>query len=58
MYKKGQDLKLRNFFNMYNMKYKLVKEEEPKAKKYQEERINAFDQIENSSQLYQLMLRP
>lgn len=47
MYKKGQDLKLRNFFNMYNMKYKLVKEEEPKAKKYQEERINAFDQIEN-----------
>ena len=32
---------------MYNMKYKLVKEEEDKLEKFQQSRIDAFDEIEN-----------
>lgn len=44
MYKKVQDLKLKNFFNMY--KYKIA-EQEDKAAEYQEKRIAAFDTIEN-----------
>lgn len=47
MYKKVQDLKLRNFFNMYNMKYRLVKEDDDKLEKFQQGRIDAFDEIEN-----------
>ena len=41
-YKKVQDLKLKNFFNMY--KYRIT-EQNDKAAKYQEERINAFEKI-------------
>ena len=44
MYKRDQDLKLRNFFNMYNMN---IKEEEDKLEKFQQGRIDAFDEIEN-----------
>ena len=47
MYKRVQDLKLRNFFNMYNMKYRLVKEDDDKLEKFQQGRIDAFDEIEN-----------
>jgi len=43
-YKKVQDLKLKNFFNMY--KYKIV-EQEDKASEYQKKRIDAFDTIED-----------
>ena len=43
--KKVQDLKLRNFFNMYNMN---IKEEEDKLEKFQQGRIDAFDEIENN----------
>ena len=32
---------------MYNMKYKLVKEEEDKLEKFQQSRIDAFGEIEN-----------
>ena len=45
MCKKVQDLKLRNFFNMYNMN---IKEEEDKLEKFQQGRIDAFDEIENN----------
>ena len=45
MYKRDQDLKLRNFFNMYNMN---IKEEEDKLEKFQQGRIDAFDEIENN----------
>ena len=31
---------------MYNMKYKLVKEQENKAEQFQKQRIEAFDQLE------------
>ena len=44
MYKKVQDLKLKNFFNMY--KYKIA-EQEDKASEYQKKRIDAFDTIED-----------
>ena len=44
MYKKVQDSKLKNFFNMY--KYRIT-EQNDKAAKYQEERINAFEKIED-----------
>jgi len=43
-YKKVQDLKLKNFFNMY--KYKIA-EQEDKASEYQKKRIDAFDTIED-----------
>ena len=32
---------------MYNMKYKLVKENKTKEEQFQEDRINAFSEIEN-----------
>lgn len=44
MYKKVQDSKLKKFFNMY--KYRIT-EQNDKAAKYQEERINAFEKIED-----------
>jgi len=47
MYKKVQDLKLRNFFNMYNMNNTRIKEEEDKLEVFQQGRIDAFDEIEN-----------
>ena len=39
-YKKVQDLKLKNFFNMY--KYRIAEQDE-KVEQYQQKRINAFD---------------
>ena len=33
--------------NIYNMRYKLIKEEETKQEVFQNGRINAFDEIEN-----------
>ena len=50
MYKKGQDLKLRSFSNMYNMKDRVIKEEDDKLEKFQQERIDAFDEIEDQLQ--------
>ena len=57
MYKKVQDLMLRNFFNMYNMKYKLVKEQENKAEKFHKERITAFSKLENKLDEIKKLLR-
>ena len=34
--------------NIYNMRYKLIKEEETKQEVFQNGRINAFDEIENN----------
>ena len=45
MYKKVQDSKLRNFFNMYNMNNTRIKEEEDKLEVFQQGRIDAFDEI-------------
>ena len=47
MYKKDQDLKLTNFFNMYNMNSIRIKEEEDRLEVFQQGRIDAFDDIEN-----------
>ena len=57
MYKKVQDLMLRNFFNMYNMKYKLVREQENKAEKFHKERITAFSELENKLDEIKKLLR-
>ena len=57
MYKKAQDLMLRSFFNMYNMKYKLVKEQENKAEKFHKERITAFSELENKLDEIKKLLR-
>jgi len=54
MYKKVQDSKLKNFFNMY--KYRIT-EQNDKAAKYQEERINAFDELENRLDNIKKLLR-
>lgn len=43
MYKRVQDLMLKNYFNMYNRN---IKEQESKATKFHEERIEAFDKLE------------
>tara|TARA_R100001460_G_scaffold48542_2_gene86568 strand:- start:244 stop:516 length:273 start_codon:yes stop_codon:yes gene_type:complete len=48
-------LKLKNFFNMY--KYKLIQEQEDKAEKFQKERIEAFDKIENKLDELKKLLR-
>ena len=45
MCKKVQDLKLKNFSNMY--KYRLAEQEEDKVKKFQDERIMEFDTLES-----------
>ena len=42
---------------MYNMKYRLVKEQENKAEKFQKERIKAFDEIENKLDQLKKLLR-
>ena len=39
MYKKVRDLMLRSFFNMYNMKYRLVKEQENKVEQFQKKEL-------------------
>ena len=46
MYKKVQDSKLRNSSNMYNMKDRIIKEDD-RLEKFQKERIDAFDVIED-----------
>ena len=49
MYKKAHLCQFVNFgdkANIYNMRYRIVKEEENKAKEFQQERINAFDGLE------------
>ena len=55
MYKKGQDLKQINYFNMYN--YKIIKEEESKSEKFQQERIDAFSKIEDRIDNIKKLLR-
>ena len=57
MYKKVQDLMLRSFFNMYNMKYRLVKEQENKSEQFQKESIEAFDKLENKLDDIKKLLR-
>ena len=57
MYKKVRDLMLRSFFNMYNMKYKLVKEQENKTEQFQKERIEAFDKLESKLDDIKKLLR-
>mgnify|MGYP001247680423 CR=1 FL=1 len=42
---------------MYNMKYRLVKEQEDKVEKFQKERIKAFDEIENKLDQLKKLLR-
>ena len=54
MYKKVQDSKLKNSFNMY--KYRIT-EQDDKASKYQEERINAFDELESRLDNIKKLLR-
>ena len=54
MYKKDQLYQFVNFgesSNIYNMKNILIKEEEDKLEKFQQGRIDAFDEIENDSHL-------
>jgi len=46
MCKKVQDSKLRNSSNMYNMKDRIIKEDD-RLEKFQKERIDAFDDIED-----------
>ncbi len=57
MYKKVRDLMLRSFFNMYNMKYRLVKEQENKVELFQKERIEAFDNLESRLDNLKKLLR-
>lgn len=54
MYKKVQDLKLKNFFNMY--KYKITEQDE-KVEQYQQKRIDAFDEIETRLDNIKKLLR-
>ena len=42
---------------MYNMKYKLVKEQENKVEQFQKERIEAFDKLENKLDDIKKLLR-
>jgi hypothetical protein len=42
---------------MYNMKYKLVKEQENKAEQFQKQRIEAFDQLETKLENIKKLLR-
>ena len=42
---------------MYNMKYRLVKEQEDKSEQFQKERIEAFDKLENKLDNIKKLLR-
>ena len=42
---------------MYNMKYKLVKEQENKAEQFQKQRIEAFDELESKLENIKKLLR-
>ena len=42
---------------MYNMKYRLVKEQDNRVEKFQQQRINAFDEIESKLENIKKLLR-
>ena len=42
---------------MYNMKYRLVKEQENKVEQFQKERIKAFDELESKLENVKKLLR-
>ena len=42
---------------MYNMKYRLVKEQENKVEQFQKERIEAFDELESKLENVKKLLR-
>ena len=42
---------------MYNMKYRLVKEQDNRAEKFQQQRIKAFDEIESKLENIKILLR-
>ena len=42
---------------MYNMKYRLVKEQDNRAGKFQQQRIKAFDEIESKLENIKKLLR-
>jgi len=42
---------------MYNMKYRLVKEQENKVEQFQKERIKAFDELESKLENIKKLLR-
>ena len=44
MYKRVQDLKLKNFFNMYEYR---LDEQEDSLEQFQQKRIDAFDEIQD-----------
>ena len=60
MYKKDQLYQFVNFgesSNIYNMKNILIKEEEDKLEKFQQSRIDAFDEIESNLDVLKKKLR-
>ena len=48
MYKRVQDLKLKNFFNMYEYR---LDEQEDSLEQFQQKRIDAFDELEDVKKL-------
>ena len=42
---------------MYNMKYRLVNEQDNKVEKFQQNRIKKFDQLENQQDILKKLLR-
>ena len=54
MYKWVQDLKLKNFFNMYEYR---LDEQEDSLEQFQQKRIDAFDEIEDKLEEVKILLR-
>ena len=54
MYKRVQDLKLKNFFNMYEYR---LDEQEDSLEQFQQKRIDAFDEIEDKLDDLRKLLR-
>ena len=54
MYKRVQDLKLKNFFNMYEYR---LDEQEDSLEQFQQKRIDAFDEIEDKLEDVKKLLR-
>ena len=54
MYKWVQDLKLKNFFNMYEYR---LDEQEDSLEQFQQKRIDAFDEIEDKLEDVKKLLR-
>ena len=54
MYKRVQDLKLKNFFNMYEYR---LDEQEDSLEQFQQKRIDAFDEIEDKLDDLKKLLR-